>query len=81
MSTVIVELPNPLQARLEKMAEELNVSVADLLVDAADQMAQIDTLEKIKKAAEKRNTREAFEKVLAAVPDIPPSRAEDVLEN
>lgn len=80
MSTISVELPKPLRIRLEQIAKELNVSVADLLVDAADRMTQVDTLEKIKEAARKRDTREAFEKVLAAVPDIPPIHPDDVIK-
>ena len=81
MSTVTVELPPSLKDRLEEIATELNVSIADLLVDAAQKMSQVDTLEKIKQRATQRNTRAAFEKVLAAVPDVPPSRPDDVLEN
>ena len=80
MSTISVELPKPLRTRLEQIATELNVSVAHLLVDAADRMTQVDTLEKIKEAARNRDTREAFEKVLAAVPDVPPIHPDDVIK-
>ncbi len=80
MSSVTVELPSSLQKRLEHIARELNVSVADLLVDAADKMSQIDTLEKIKHRANQRNTRNGFERVLNAVPAIEPVHPDDAIE-
>ena len=77
MSIVTVELPSSLQERLEQLAQELDVSIADLLVDAADKMSQIDTLEKVKQRALKRDTRAAFDKVLNAVPDKVPVLPDD----
>ena len=77
MSIVTVELPSSLQERLEQLAHELDVSIADLLVDAADKMSQIDTLEKVKQRALKRDTRAAFDKVLNAVPDKVPVLPDD----
>ena len=77
MSIVTVELPSSLQERLEQLAQELDVSIADLLVDAADKMSQIDTLEKVKQRALKRDTRAAFDKVLNAVPDNVPVLPDD----
>lgn len=80
MSTVNVELPLSLQKRLEQLAQELNVSVADLLVEAADKMSQIDTLEKVKQRAQNRNTRDSFNKVLDAVPDAGSVEPDDVVK-
>jgi len=77
MSIVTVELPSSLRERLEQLAQELDVSIADLLVDAADKMSQIDTLEKVKQRALKRDTRAAFDKVLNAVPDKVPVLPDD----
>lgn len=80
MSSVTVELPPSLKDRLERMAKELNVSVADLLVSAAEKISQADTLERIRQRANNRDTQAAFEKVLAAVPDVPPIHPDDVIE-
>ncbi len=77
MSIVTVELPSSLQERLEQLAQELDVSIADLLVDAAEKMSQIDILEKVKQRALKRDTRAAFDKVLNAVPDNVPVLPDD----
>jgi len=80
MSSVIVELPKPLLARLEKLARLSGVSVSDLLVEAADKMSQVEFLEKVKVQARERDTQSAFEWVLAAVPDAPPDRPEDEIK-
>jgi hypothetical protein len=80
MSTVSVNLPASLQARLEEIAKKSGVSVADLLVEAADKMSRIDVLEKIKQRARMRDTRSAFERVLAAVPDAETIHPDDVIK-
>lgn len=77
MSAVTVELPNELRQRLEKIAEQSGVSVSLILIEAAEKMSQIEILEQIKREATKRNTRQAFEKVLAAVPDVEPENPLD----
>jgi predicted transcriptional regulator len=79
MSSVTVKLPEALQERLEQIAQEYGVSVPDLLVDAAEKLSQSNTLEKIKIQAATRDTRGAFDRVLAAVPDVEPSHADDVI--
>lgn len=81
MSSVTVELPPSLKDLLEQMAKELNVSVADLLVDAVEKISQVDTLERISQRAIQRNTRAAFEKVLAAVPDVEPRHPNDAIKD
>lgn len=80
MSAITVELPNALLARLERISKESGVSVAELLVDAADKMSQMDVLETIKKDAANRNTRDAFERFLAAVPDVEPIHPDDIIK-
>ena len=53
MSAVTVELPNALQQRLEKIAEQSGVSVSQLLIEAAKKMSQVEVLEQIKREAAK----------------------------
>ena len=79
MSAVTVELPNELQQRLEKIAEQSGISLNHLLIEAAEKMSQIEILEQIKREAATRDTRRAFEKVLAAVPDVEPSNSADII--
>ncbi len=77
MSAVTVELPNALQQRLEKIAEQSGVSVSQLLIEAAEKMSQLEILEQIKREAAKRNTRAGFERVMQAVPDVEPENPDD----
>jgi len=80
MSVVTIDLPNALQVKLEQIAKESGVSVAELLIEAADKLSQIDTLEKIKKLAERRDTRTGFDRLLAAVPDVDPVHPYDLIK-
>lgn len=80
MSSIVVDLPKPLETRLEALSKQSGVSVADLLIEAADKMSQIETLEIIKQRARLRDTKGAFDRVLAAVPDVPPIHPGDVIK-
>ncbi len=80
MSAVTVELPNDLRERLEKIAEQSGISISQLLIEAAEKMSQIEILEQLKREAAKRDTRKAFERVLAAVPDVEPENPDDRIE-
>lgn len=80
MSAVTVELPNELQQKLEKIAEREGVSVNQILIEAAEKMSQLEILEQIKRNASQRDTRKAFEKVLAAVPNVEPIHPDDVIK-
>ena len=80
MSTVTVELPNSLHKKLEELAEKEGFSLEQFLASAAAEklsaMLQTEFLE----CEAKRGTREAFEKVLAAVPDVEPDNPDDVIK-
>ncbi len=80
MSAVTVELPIDLRERLEKIAEQSGISISQLLIEAAEKMSQIEILEQLKREAAKRDTRKAFERVLAAVPDVEPENPDDRIE-
>lgn len=81
MNAVIVELPNELRQRLEKIAEQSGTSISQLLIEAAEKMSEIEILEQIRREAAGRDTRKAFEKVLAAVPDVEPENPADRIKN
>lgn len=80
MSTVIVELPNELRQRLEKIAEQSGVSISQLLIEAAEKMSEIEILEQIKREAAKRDARAGFERVMQAVPDVEPENPDDKIK-
>ena len=80
MSVVTVELPNALQEKLERIAQREGVSVSQLLIEAAEKLSQIEFLEQIKRDAAKHKARAAFEKVLAAVPDVEPENPDDRID-
>ncbi len=80
MSAITVELPNELKQKLDKIAERSGLSINEILIEAADKMSEIEILEQIKREAAKRDTRTAFEKVLAAVPDVEPENPKNIGE-
>ncbi len=80
MSTITLNLPNSLQESLEAIALDRGVSLNDLFVEIAGRISSNEALHKIKENAAKRDTRAAFEKLLASVPDVPPSRPDDVIK-
>ncbi len=80
MSSIVVKLPKPLENRLEELARLSGVSIADLLLEAADKMSRIETLELVKKRALRRDNKGAFDRVLAAVPDVPPTHPGDIIK-
>ncbi len=80
MSTVTIDLPYSVQSRLDALARSMNMSVGQLLTHAAEKILQAEELEAIKERARKRDTRAGFERVMAAVPDVPPIHPDDVIK-
>ena len=79
MSVITVELPNSLQQRLEKIAEQTGISVNQILIEAAEKMSQAEILEQIKREASKRDTRAGLERAMQAVPDVEPENSDDII--
>ncbi|HEX9927431.1 MAG TPA: hypothetical protein VGB02_02680 [Pyrinomonadaceae bacterium] len=78
MSVVTVELPNSLHQKLEELAKKEGISISQFLATAAaEKMSALETFENILREAKKRDTRKAFEKFLAAVPDVEPDNPDD----
>lgn len=78
MSAVTVELPNSLHRKLEELAEKEGISLSQFLATAAaEKISALETFENILREAKKRDTRQAFEKFLQAVPDVKPENPDD----
>jgi hypothetical protein len=80
MSAVTVELPDALYKKLEELATREGFSLEQFLASAAAEklsaMLQAEFLER----EAGLGTREGFEKVLAAVPDVEPENPDDMVE-
>jgi predicted transcriptional regulator len=80
MSTITVDLPNSLSKKLEELAKKEGFSLEQFIASAASEklsiMLQSDFLEN----EARRGTREAFEKLLASVPDAEPIHPDDVIK-
>ncbi len=80
MSAITVELPNSIRKKLEELAKTEGFSVEQFIASAASEklavMLQTDFLEN----EASRGTRKAFEKFLAAVPDVEPIHPDDVIK-
>ena len=79
MSSLTIELPDPLRKQIEVLAELEGITVGQFIARAAgEKLNAVQGMEALRRAAE-TGRREDFEKVLNAVPDVPPP-AEDRLE-
>jgi hypothetical protein len=80
MSSITVEIPNSIRKKLEELAQKEGFSVEQFIASATSEklaiMLQTDFLE----SEAKLGSREAFEKVLAAVPDVDPIHPDDVIK-
>lgn len=72
MATLSIRLPDSLHRQLKSLAKKENVSI-NLLVSTAvaEKMSALMT-EDYLEALARRGDREAFDRVLAKVPDLPP---------
>ncbi len=73
MSTLTIELPEWLKNRIEALAAREGYSVSQFLVSAAgEKLAVVLTIDYLRREAA-AGRREAFDKYLAAVPNVAPS--------
>lgn len=72
MSTLSIQLPDSLYRDLKKLAQEEGVSLNQLVTLAvAEKVSALRTASYLEARAQRGN-REAFERVLAKVPDVEP---------
>lgn len=76
MSTLSLRLPNSLHRQVREVAQREGVSINQLITTAvAEKMAALMTVEYLAGRAA-RGSREAFDEVLARVPDVEPDAAD-----
>lgn len=76
MSTLSLRLPNSLHRQVRELARREGVSINQLITTAvAEKMAALMTVEYLAERAA-RGSREAFDAVLARVPDAEPDVAD-----
>ena len=72
MSTLSLRLPNSLHKQIRELAKREGVSINQLITTAvAEKMSVLMTIEYLESRAA-RGDREAFDDVLAKVPELPP---------
>jgi hypothetical protein len=78
MSTLSLRLPNSLHRQVRDLARREGVSINQLITTAvAEKMAALMTVEYLAERAA-RGSREAFDEVLARVPDVEPDEPDRV---
>lgn len=76
MSTLSLRLPNSLHRQIRELAKREGVSINQLVTTAvAEKMAALMTVEYLAERAA-RGSRQAFDEVLARVPDVEPDEAD-----
>ena len=80
MSTITIEIPNSLRERLEIIAKDEGIALNDLIVEMVGKISANPVLERIKQNAQRQESRAAFEKFLASVPDVEPIHPDDVVK-
>jgi predicted transcriptional regulator len=80
MSSVTIELPNSLHKKLEELAEKEGFSLEQFLTSAAAEKLSVMLQTEFLEREAGLGTREGFEKVLAAVPDVEPENPDDRIE-
>lgn len=80
MSAITVEIPDSIRKKLEELSKSQGFSLEQFIASAASEklavLLQTDFLES--EAA--HGSREAFERHLAAVPDVDPTHADDLVK-
>lgn len=72
MSTISVRMPESLHKRLKHLSKKEKTSINQLVTLAvAEKLSALETLEYLEQRAA-RGSREAFDQILAKVPDVEP---------
>ena len=80
MSTITIEIPNSLRERLEIIARDEGIALNELIVEMVGKISANPVLKKVKQNAQKQESRAAFEKFLASVPDVEPIHPGDIIK-
>ena len=80
MSTLTFELPESLKKQIEAVAAREGYTVEQFLASAAgEKLAVVVTLDYLRREAS-AGRREDFDRYLAAVPNVPPPREDEIPE-
>ena len=72
MSTLTIDLPDSLRKQIEDLARDEGITVGQFVARAAsEKLAAIGAIEALRRDAA-AGRREDFERVMNAVPDVPP---------
>lgn len=72
MSTLSLRLPDSLHQKIRELAEREGISMNQLITTAvAEKLSALTTVDYLEERAA-RGDREAFEAVLAKIPEVPP---------
>lgn len=78
MSTITIDLPKAAREKIERVAQEQGVSLEDFVLNAAtDKATAVDSIASLRDRVSDAS-REAFDRVMAAVPDVDPPEADRV---
>ncbi len=78
MSTLSLRLPDSLHAKVRELASDEGVSINQFLtLAAAEKVSALLTLHYLRERGE-RGSREAFDAVLARVPDVEPDPSDQI---
>jgi len=80
MSAVTVELPRSIHKKLKELAEKEGYSLEQFLASAAAEKLSVMLQTEFLEREARLGTREGFEKVLAAVPDVEPENPDDKIK-
>ena len=78
MSTVSVRLPDSIYEKIKEVAEKDGISVDQFLASAAAEKLAAFLSDDYLEQRARRGSREAFERALAKVPDVPPDPGDEL---
>ena len=80
MKSVTVRIPDSLSKKIEELGNEGGFSVEQFLASAASEKLSVMLQENFLDPEALRGSRKVFERVLAAVPDVPPIHPDDEIK-
>jgi uncharacterized protein (DUF1778 family) len=78
MSTINVRLPDSIHEKIREVAERDGISIDQFLASAAAEKLAACLSDDYLEARALRSSREAFERALAQVPDVPPDPGDEL---
>jgi hypothetical protein len=78
MSTISLHLPDSIHEKIKEVAERDGISVDQFLASAAAEKLAAFMGEDYLEQRARRSSREAFERALAQVPDVPPDPGDEM---